>query len=54
MLKFILYNILVANFFDYLLLIMFDNEYVTKKSNLNLVLSKKYEMIYYFLIVRVI
>ena len=37
-----------CKFFDYLLLIVFDNEYVTEKSNLDLVLSKKYNMTYYF------
>ena len=32
-LKFDLYSILVTDFFDYLLLIMFDNGFVTEKNN---------------------
>ena len=48
-LKFVLYNILIANFFDYLLLIIFDNGYAIEKSNLDLVLSEKYLKKLFFL-----
>ena len=47
-LNYILSNILITNFFNYLLLIMFDNGFIIEKNNLNLVLSEKYKMVYYF------
>ena len=47
-LKLTLCNILVTDFFDYLLLIMFDNEFVTEKIKFDLTLSEIYRMIYYF------
>ena len=48
MLKFVLCNILVANLFYYLLLIMFDDGYVIEKNNLNTILIEEYKMIYIF------
>ena len=45
-LKFALCNILITDFFDYLLLIIFDNEFVTENSNLDLTLNKIYRMVY--------
>ena len=53
-LKFTLCNVLVADFFDYLLLIMFDNRSVIETSNLDLSLSEINRMINYFLVPRVI
>ena len=47
-------NVWVIDFFNYLLLIMFNNEFVIEKSNLNLILNNIYKMIYYFLIAYVI
>ena len=47
-LKFTLCNILVAVFFNYLLLILFDNGFATEKNNLDLTLNEIYRMIYYF------
>ena len=47
-LKFTLCNNLVADYFDYLLLILFDNEFVIEKCILDFISSEIYRIIYYF------
>ena len=55
LLKFALCNDWLQSFFNYLLLIMFDNGLTIEKSNLNFTLNEIYIIIYcYFLILYVI
>ena len=46
--KFVFYNILITDFFDYMLLIIFDNGFVIEINNLDLTLSEIYRMMHYF------